>query len=123
MIIPQENISTFISKNDGQNSLYKLHVPTNVFFEMVKKEITYEFVGFRVARFDSATNTVVDEKKFNGTRDTSFFKAVDYFEELIEKNSPKEEQKNRTILIQLGYLCISRRVKAQRLKFQLKRLF
>ena len=85
MIIPQENISTFISKNDGQNSLYKLHVPTNVFFEMVKKEITYEFVGFRVARFDSATNTVVDEKKFNGTRDTSFFKAVDYFEELIEK--------------------------------------
>ena len=41
MIIPQENISTFISKNDGQNSLYKLHVPTNVFFEMVKKEITY----------------------------------------------------------------------------------
>lgn len=95
MIIPQENISTFISKNDGQNSLYKLHVPTNVFFEMVKKEITYEFVGFRVARFDSATNTVVDEKKFNGTRDTSFFKAVDYFEELIEKNSPKEEQQKQ----------------------------
>ena len=60
--------------------------------EMVKKEITYEFVGFRVARFDSATNTVVDEQKFNGTRDTSFFKAVDYFEELIEKNSPKKEE-------------------------------
>lgn len=111
MIIPQENISTYISQKDGLNSTYKLHVPSNVFFEMVKKEITYEFVGFRVARFDSATNTVVDEQKFNGTRDTSFFKAVDYFEELIEKNSPKEEQQKQDDFDSVGYFVYFKGVK------------
>lgn len=103
MIIPQENIETFVSKNDGQYSTYKLHVPSNVFFERVKQERTNDFVGFRVARFDAATNTVVDEQKFNGTRDTSFFKAVDYFEELIEKNSPKEEQGKQDDFDSVGY--------------------
>ena len=92
MIIPQENLATYISEKDEVMTTTKYHKPSNVFFQAVKKKGTYEFVGFLVARFDSATNTVVEEQKFNGKKDTSFFKAVDYFEELIEKNSPKEEQ-------------------------------
>ena len=111
MIIPQENIETFVSKNDGQYSTYKLHVPSNVFFERVKQEVNNDFVGFRVARFDAATNTVVDEQKFNGTRDTSFFKAVDYFEELVEKNSPKEEQGKQDDFDSVGYFVYFRGVK------------
>jgi hypothetical protein len=92
MIIPQENLATYISEKDEVMTTTKYHKPSNVFFQLVKKKGTYDFVGFLVARFDSATNTVVEEQKFNGKKDTSFFKAVDYFEELIEKNSPKEEQ-------------------------------
>jgi len=92
MIIPQKSLATYISEKDEVMTTTKYHKPSNVFFQLVKKKGTYDFVGFLVARFDSATNTVVDEQKFNGKKDTSFFKAVDYFEELIEKNSPKEEQ-------------------------------
>lgn len=103
MIIPQENIETLVSKKDGRYSTYKLHVPSNVFFERVKQEVNNDFVGFRVARFDSVTNAVVDQQKFNGTRDTSFFKAVDYFEKLIEKNSPKEEQGKQDDFDSVGY--------------------
>jgi hypothetical protein len=92
MIIPQENLATYVSEKDEVMTTTKYHKPSNVFFQLVKKKVTYDFVGFLVARFDSATNTVVEEQKFNGKKDTSFFKAVDYFEKLIEKNSPKEEQ-------------------------------
>ena len=93
MIIPQTDIETYFTSKGFRDSIVKVHKPTNVFFEKVFEASA--FIGFIVARLDIETNTVVDEQKFNGKKDSSFFKAVDYFEKLIEQNSSKEEQQKQ----------------------------
>lgn len=97
MIIQQSDIKTFVLNKEDKVHLTKVHVPTNVFFEYVKATISEteeKFMGFRVARYIT-TGQIVEEQKFNGKKDSSFFKAKDYFELLIEQNTPKEDKQNQ----------------------------
>jgi hypothetical protein len=97
MIIKQEDIKTYGLSKDNRFMIVKVHIPTNVFFENVSEEVLNEptkFIGFRVARYVT-DGKVVEEKKFNGKKDSSFFKAVEYFELLIDQNTPKEEKQDQ----------------------------
>ena len=94
MIINKEDITTFRgAKIEGDLALKRIaniHNPSGVFFEKVLNNETYDFLFFAVGAID-AQGEIQDRKVFEGTDSESFFKAVDYFEKLIEERTPEKK--------------------------------
>ena len=94
MIINKEDITTFRgAKIEGDLALKRtanIHNPSGVFFEKVLNNETYDFLFFAVGAIDDQ-GEIQDRKVFEGTDSESFFKAVDYFEKLIEERTPEKK--------------------------------
>ena len=94
MIIDKKDITNFSgAKFDNELAISRqvnLHNPSGVFFEKVRDNETYDFLYFAVAAINDL-GEIEDRKVFDGTDSTSFFKAADYFEELIEKRTPEKK--------------------------------
>ena len=94
MIIDKKDITNFSgAKFDNELAIKRevnLHNPSGVFFEKVRDNETYDFLYFAVAAINEL-GEIEDRKVFDGTDSTSFFKAADYFEELIEKRTPEKK--------------------------------
>jgi hypothetical protein len=110
MIIKKEDIQRFRGVK-VDNDLYlkrtaNIHKPTGVFFEQYQDNETYEFMYFVVAAIDDL-GEIVDRKVFEGQDENSFFKAVDYFEKLIEERIPEEKNDPPSI----GIFCYIKRDK------------
>jgi hypothetical protein len=94
MIINKNDITTFKGvKMDGDlalNRIANIHNPSGVFFERVLDNETYEFLFFAIGAIDDQ-GEIQDRKVFDAIDSESFFKAVDYFEKLIEERTPEKK--------------------------------
>ena len=94
MIINKEDITTFRgAKMEGDLALKRIanvHNPSGVFFEKVLNNETYEFLFFVIGAIDDQ-GEIQDRKVFEAVDSESFFKAVDYFEKLIEERTPEKK--------------------------------
>lgn len=93
MIIGINDVITYVAKENIAGAIIlqkiRLHKPTGVFFSINmndKDELLYFAVGAMNSRGEAD-----DRKSFEGNTQKSFFEAVAYFEELIEKCIPQEK--------------------------------